>query len=222
MIYLILKEFLVQKKTMLYSFIYVIVAAFAFNTLSPNGGAVYTIAPYAAIYLFVLGSCQIDDKSNSDMIFNSLPLKREDIVFSKYISVFFFAAFGILCSIVVGTLGHLIGFASINRFITFKDTIIVLGVGMLFSSVFYPTYFKLGIAKMKFVNVFLFMIIMFVPSFVLGYVESNPDNLLVIKLVSLFTSTSPSLLQALYFIISCILFLISLLISIKIYKNKDF
>jgi ABC-type transport system involved in multi-copper enzyme maturation permease subunit len=196
--------------------------AFAFNSISPNGGAIYTIAPYSTVYLFVLGSCQIDDKSNSDMIFNSLPLKREDIVFSKYISVFFFAAFGILSSILVGTIGHFIDFANINRFITLNDIIIVLSVGMIFSSIFYPMYFKLGINKMKFVTMFLFLLIMFVPSFISAYVQNHQEDSLVTNLISFFTNTSPSILQALYFIISCIIFLVSILISMGIYKNKDF
>jgi hypothetical protein len=222
MFHLILKEFLIQKKTMLISFIYIIFSAFIFNNISPNGGAVYNLAPYAVIYLFVLYSCGFDDKSNSDIIFNSLPLKREDIVFSKYISIFFFAAFGILCSVVVGTLGKIIGFANINRFITLKDITIVLSIGMIFSSFFYPFYFKLGLNKMRFINVFLFMLIMFVPSFMMGFVESHLENSFVIKLISFFTNIPSSTLQALYFITSCIIFLVSLLISMGIYKNKDF
>jgi ABC-2 type transport system permease protein len=219
---LVIKEFLVQKKTMLYGLIYIIFSAFAFQNVMPNGGAIYTISPYVIVYLFVVYSCGYDDKNKTDIIFNSLPVKRDDIVISKYLAVFFFAAFGIICSAVLGLFATYTGIAGINRLITANDIVIVLSGGLIFTSIFYPLYFKLGMIKMKFVNIFLFMILMFFPSFLAEYAASHPQSAAVIYITSLLSNTPAWVLQWLLLIAAFIMLLISVLISIHIYKNKDF
>jgi hypothetical protein len=219
---LILKEFLVQKKTLLYGFIYTIFTAYAFGNIMPGGAAIYSLAPYALVYLFVTYSCGYDEKNKTDIIFNSLPVNRVDIVMSKYFAVFFFAAYGIACSAVLGFIGMNAGILKVSRTISINDALIAFSGGMIFASIFYPLYFKFGMVKMKLVNIFLFMLFMFAPSFLTEYAAKHPESSVVRNIISLFTNTSAETLKLLLLAIACIVLLISILISIQIYKNKDF
>lgn len=219
---LILKEFLVQKKILLIGFVYVFFAAFAFNNISPGGGAVYFMSPIAIIYILILYSSGYDDKNKADIIFNSLPLSREDIVIAKYTSFFFFTAYGLLCSIIVGLLSMATGFFNITRAISITDILMVLSAGMIFVSSFYPLYFKFGLNKMRIFNTFFFMFLMFAPSFLTNYIRSNPDNKLINNIISFMANTPELTLRVLFLICSAILFRVSMLFSIRIYKNKEF
>lgn len=219
---LILKEFLIQKKTLLYGLLYTLFATFAFKDLFPKGGTIYTIAPIAVIYLFVNYSCGFDDKSKADVIFNSLPIKREDIVISKYLSIFFFAAYGIICSSLLGLIGLYTGFPSVTRLISFDDIVIVLASGIIFGSTFYPLYFKFGMVKMKFVNIFLFMIIMFLPSLIVEYAASLSQNTAVKHVELILLNTPVWIFKMLLAIVAFIIFLVSILVSMNIYKGKEF
>jgi ABC-type transport system involved in multi-copper enzyme maturation permease subunit len=219
---LILKEFLVQKKTLLYGFIYTIFTAYAFGNIMPGGGAIYSLAPYALVYLFVTYSCGYDEKNKTDIIFNSLPVNRVDIVMSKYFAVFLFAAYGIICSAVLGFIGMNAGILRVSRTISINDILIAFSGGIIFASIFYPLYFKFGMVKMKLVNIFLFMLFMFAPSFLTDYAAKHPESSVVRNVISLFTNTSAETLRLLLLAAACIVLLTSILISIQIYKNKDF
>jgi ABC-2 type transport system permease protein len=222
MFHLILKEFLVQKKTLIFGFLYVFIAPIAFSKLVPDGGAIYTTAPFAVIYLFVLYSSGHEDKNKTDIIFNSLPLRRDDIVIAKYLSIFFFAAFGIVSSIVVSVLSRYIGFLNITRSITTNDIIIVLSAGMIFASVFYPLYLKFGLNKMRVFNILFFLFIFFLPSFVMEYMQANPDKKFINSAVTFVVNAPSWQLKALMLVCSTIVMLSSMLIAFQIYKNKDF
>jgi ABC-2 type transport system permease protein len=222
MLRLILKEFQIQRKTLLYSFLYVIMAAVAFTASSPNGSGLYILGPFGVIYLFVMYSCGYEDKNRTDIIFNSLPLKREDIVIAKYLSIFLFAALGLVLAFIIGILGVSIGFESISRLITTNDIIAVLGSGMIFASIFYPLYLKFGLVKMRVLNIFLFLFLMFVPNFVLQYAESHSEKTIVKSVMNFILNSSEWALQVVFLIICSILYLLSLLISLKVYRNKEF
>lgn len=222
MYHLILKEFQIQKKTLIYSFLYVIVAAFAFNALSSNNSGVYVLGPFAVIYLFVMHSCDYEEKNKTDIIFNSLPLKRDDIVIAKYISIFLFAALGLIFSLIVGILGESIGFASISRLLTINDIVAVLGSGMIFTAIFYPLYFKFGLVKTRILNIFLFLFLMFMPNLAVDYARTHPEKTIIKNIMSFVLQTPESALKTFLFIICFIIFLLSLLISMKVYRNKEF
>lgn len=219
---LIIKEFLVQKKTLLYGLVYTLLAAFLFKDFMPDGGALYIIAPVAVIYLFVNYSCGYDDKNKADVIFNSLPIKREEIVWSKYIAIFFFAAYGIVCSALMGLICRYMDLPYISRLISLKDVIITLSCSVTFGSIFYPLYFKFGMVKMRLVNVFLFMAIMFLPSIITELIQNNPENPAIKAVTQFFTDTPVWIIRMLTAVAMLAAFLVSVLISMKIYKNKEF
>ena len=109
-----------------------------------------------------------------------------------------------------------------TRSISLLDIVLVLTSVCIFSSIFFPVYFKFGFIKMNFFNVILVMLIVFIPTTAIEYASSNPTNILVQKITYFINNTSSLTQNSLALIIGLIFFLISLMISIHIYNNKEF
>ncbi|MFT5873288.1 MAG: ABC-2 type transport system permease protein [Clostridium sp.] len=222
MLNLIIKDILIQKKTFIYTLLYTIFASAFFSSLGPSGFGLYMLSPMATTYMFITLAVSYDDKNKSEIILNSLPLKREDIVISKYISIFAFAILGFIYSILIGFIGKTTGLPMFTRSISLFDIVFVLTSVCIFSSIFFPVYFKFGNIKMKFFNVILLMLIIFLPTFAIEYATKNPNNVIVQKINYFITNTSSFTQNSLAIIVGLIIFLLSLMISIRIYNKKEF
>ena len=219
---LIIKDIMIQKKMILYTLLYATFAPIVFFSMGPGGLGLYVLPPMATTYMFISFAVKYDEKNNSEVILNSLPLKREDIVISKYISIFVFGAVGLVYSILIGFIGKATGLPIFDSTISLLHIVLVLTSVCIFSSIFFPVYFKFGYIKMNFFNVILIMLIVFIPSLAIEYAGSNPNNILVEKITYFINNTSSLTQNSLVLIIALILFLISLMISIRIYNNKEF
>lgn len=221
MFYLIKKEFLIQKKIILFSLFYVIIAGITFDAIFPGGGAIYIVAPVIITYMLMMNSGDNDEKNNSEIIINSLPIKRDDVVVAKYLSIFFFACFGLLSSTVIGIITKILGFSLVGRLIYINDVVAVFVIVMLFSMVYYPLNFKFGVKKMRLINIVMFMLPTFLPGIIVSMVKEHPESTIVRRIISSIGNTPSWVLQTLALVVCAILFLISLLLSMKIYRNKD-
>jgi ABC-2 type transport system permease protein len=219
---LIRKDFLVQKNIFLFGLLYTVFGAFVFEEMVPGGGALYMVVPYATIYLLVMYACGYDAKNNAEVILNSLPVTRVEIVIAKYLSALAFMAVGILFAIMIGTIGFYTGFPKIERLVSFNDMIVVFISGMVFVSIFYPLYFKFGLEKMRMVNIVLFMLLFFAPNLITSIVAENPDNGIVRAILTFLNDTPSWLLKACSLFAGIIFYLLSLFVSIKVYRNKEF
>ncbi|MGH4117682.1 ABC-2 transporter permease [Clostridium sp.] len=219
---LIIKDIAIQKKTLLYTFLYAIFAPLAFSSMNLNGFALYVLPPMATTYIFISFAVKYDEKNKSEIILNSLPLKRDDIVIAKYMSIFVFATLGLAYSILIGFIGKFTGLSMFDSSISLLHIVLVLSSVCIFSSIFFPFYFRFGFIKMNFFNVLLVMLIVFVPTTAIEYAGSNPNNIFVRNINFFITNTSSFTQNSLALVIGLIFFLISLMISIRIYNNKEF
>ncbi|MGH4052806.1 MAG: ABC-2 transporter permease [Clostridium sp.] len=144
------------------------------------------------------------------------------MVIAKYISTFVFGIVGIICSIIVGFIGNTLGLLIFIGSISTLDIVLVVMSTCIFSSIFYPMYFKFGVSRMKIFTVLIFMVLFFVPTSAIEYIANNPGNIIVQKF-TYFINNTPSLTQNfLALSIGLISLLISLMISIRTYNNKKF
>ncbi|MBW9146607.1 ABC-2 transporter permease [Clostridium sp. CM027] len=222
MLNLIKKDILIQKKTIIFALLYAILASAFFSPILPKGFGLYVLSPMVITYLFITLAVQYDDKNNSEVILNSLPLKRSDIVIAKYISTFAFGLIGIICSTLVGFIGNTTRLTMFIGSISLLDIVLVTMFTCIFSSIFYPVYFKFGVARMKIFTVLIFLVLFFVPSSLIDYIAKNPNNISVQKFTYFVNNTSSLTQNSLALIIGLIFLLISLMISIRIYNNKEF
>jgi ABC-2 type transport system permease protein len=219
---LIVKDILIQKKTIIYALIYAIFMYAAFSSIMPSGFGLYVMSPMLNTYLFITLAVQYDDKNNSQVILNSLPLKRADIVISKYMSTFVFGMLGIICATLVGVIGNTTGMGLFVGSISILDIVLVIASICIFSSIFYPVYFKFGVARTKIFTILIYMVLFFGPQLIIEYITENPNDILVRKINYFINNTSSFTQNSLALTIGLIFFLTSLMISIRIYNNKEF
>lgn len=93
MLNLILKDILLQKKTLAFVGLYIVIFMFAFQSI---GTGAFSAIVIAVTYQMVGAVSNYEDKANSDIVMNSLPLTRKAIVFSKYLSILIYSLIAIL------------------------------------------------------------------------------------------------------------------------------
>ena len=217
MLNLLIKDILIQKKTFLYGLLYTIVASTGFFTMIDSSFILYVLSPMAITYMFITYAASKDDKNKSEFILNSLPLKRNQIVLSKYISAFVFAAIGIIYSLTIGFIGSTTGLL-LSMTISLSDIVSVLAFACIFSAIYFPICFKFGGIKANQFIVILIMFITFLP--LLAFANRN-NNVLQRMYNSIISATSLSL-NYIALIIGLVMFMISLIVSLWIYKNKEY
>lgn len=222
MLNLVIKDIVIQKKTFLFVLLYTIFASAAFSSMKPAGFGLYVLSPMVITYMLITMAVNYDDKNKSEIVLNSLPLKRDDIVIAKYISIFAFGTVGIICSMLIGFIGKSASLPMFTRSISLLDIVSVITSICILGSIFFPVYFKFGVAKMKIFTFLIFMLFFFVPTTVIDYAFKNPNNILVQKFNYFINNTSSLTQNSLILIIALIIFLTSLMVSIRIYNNKEF
>lgn len=218
---LVIKDFLIQKKTFLYSILYALFAIAAFSNTFTQRGA-YMFGAMSVTYLFVSYSNSYDEKNRCEVMLNSLPVLRKELVTAKYVSLCLFALTGVVMAALSGLIIEYSGFIRTVRIINFQDiAAIVIALGLMYS-IYYPLYFKYGLLKIRIFNIFLYLFFLFAPNFLITLIKNNPDNMFIKKSLSFISSQPDWLLQAGVLTFTFLIIAISFNISVRVYKRKDF
>ncbi|MEN6462891.1 MAG: ABC-2 transporter permease [Syntrophomonas sp.] len=220
MLNLLRKDILVQKHTLWFALAYSIFVFFAFSnkTFSPF---VYVMGAVAVSYVLILSAVQSEYKNNSDLVLLSLPVKRQEVVASKYLA---FLVFIILSLVTMGITGLIFMLSPLpfpTRLINWQDAAITLVSVILLVSVYLPVYYKMGGKWLQVINIVLFMVVFFAPSTLAGYMHSHRQDQWVQWLVQT-AGHNPHMTSWLGIAFVAVLMLISYLISVHIYTNQDF
>lgn len=158
MLNLILKDLLIQKKTIALLALYIIVFSIAFQNI---GGGAFTAITIAITYQMVAVASSNEEKANSDIIMNSMPITRRTIVLSKYLSVFVYALLAVIGYMALFLISQLINIPLSIAPINLESLgASLLGV-MLMNGIYYPVYFKLGYVKARIASFILFFVFFF-------------------------------------------------------------
>jgi len=220
MLNLILKDILVQKRTIIFAFLYSIFIFFVFSR-PPFSQLIYSMGAVAISYIFIITALQADFKNNTIIIINSLPVKRSEIVVSKYLSLFVYIAISFSLLVIVGLLIKVSPLPFDVRYPGLYDLVITfLSVGILIS-VYIPVYFKTGGRWVQILNILLFMFIFFFPSTLLNYFVEEQDQSLVISIVR-YSSENMLLVYLIAVIATLLILAVSFKCSQRIYLKRDF
>ncbi|MCK9268056.1 MAG: ABC-2 transporter permease [Alkaliphilus sp.] len=222
MLNLIKKEFLVQRKYSLIFFGYSIFMLIVLS-LSPGGAveSVYAVAGVTIIYMFVQYSCAIEDKNNSEKILNSLPVSRNKIVFSKFISVILFSVF---ITVIIGLLGELftkLSFLYIKK-ISIEEIISILTTAWILASVYLPIYFKFGDIKAKLFNIIIFFVFFSGSLLFNSIIKIFFQNSFTMPIIDSLSNQGPIIIGGIILLIAIIIVTLSAAISTKVYYNREF
>lgn len=214
---LVLKDILVQKKTLAFALIYIIFTIFAFEGLVTG---VFPTACVAVVYMLLLTACAYEDKNKCDIMINSLPIERKNVVLAKYLSVYIYALISAAVYFVATTLLQLVK-VPVNIYpISLESFTGALFAVSLTSSLFLPVFFKLGYIKSKIFNFILFFLV-FGGIGAIGTFLSHSNPWLGEKLAEL--NKLPNVaIAAVIILISIFIQLVSYFLSVAFYKSREF
>ena len=202
------KEFVVQRTVIL---AYAVVAILFITQLIRVDGPMAVISMLAMFFTF--GTAAHEDKNNSHVLLNSLPVARKEIVTAKYV---FHIAFGICLVGLTFIYRTIIG--ALPKDAALWQYVIAVTVIVWFVSVFFPMYFWLGPRFVQ-IGMIVLLIVMFtaLPMVYNLGVKHNfwgiPD----------FIQSLPRFLLFVFATAVTIVFLIvSRLISVWLYERKQF
>lgn len=204
MLNLILKDILIQKNTL------IIYIATILLYLLVNVSPVFIVFVYSVV--FILNAFSSDEKDNANILLNSLPYTRKEIVSSKYIGALIFTGLFICYTYLANYLlnGTVV-------LILWKEILLNMGLVMIAISFILPISYKfktkyLTIICIALVGMYLVVINYFVPNF----------NDRLRTLVQNFMTVQELQLYLIATIIIVFLFISSWLLSIRIYERKAF
>jgi ABC-2 type transport system permease protein len=217
MLTLVLKDILTQKKSLWLIVFYGVFMHVALYSLGDAGA--YGSATVGITYIFVLGACAHDDKNRSEILLNSLPISRNSLVMAKYLTSLWFLVVGLIASTLVGTVAH---FTGLDRGIVDPGTLaIMVFIGLLFVSLYYPVYFLFGYMKARYYHVLLFILVMFMPSILLIATEGVRLPAWLVYVLE-WPNRSQATMALGFIGAGILLFIISLLVSLKFYQEREF
>ncbi|MFZ7757795.1 ABC-2 transporter permease [Bacillus thuringiensis] len=194
---LILKDFIIQWKFLIW---YILYPVFFYMALTDTENLFIIMSVIITIGATVK-TFEADSKNESEVIVNSLPILRKQIVYAKYIV----AIIILFISVTVGcfTMGMKSG---VNLFEFIETTMVASSSFILvYLSLVLPLSFWLGYKKTIFIAIVIFM----APIVVL-------EALFQINLEQI------QLYNSLLFISSICMFIASIFVSVKIYEKREF
>jgi len=209
MLNLVYKDVVIQKKSLAACFLFVI----AYNILvlfsKDNFAVMMSIGfPLIIQYVFLTNIFLFDDRNKSYLILNSLPIGRRNIVISRYVSVFIFFIAVISFQFILSTLIN-------GRIIMRRDYIVACFIiTSVMNATCLPLYFKFGYAKLKYILLIIFFLVCFVSPYI-------GEKINVVKILSVFKGISYMGLCSIGIFCVIALIIVSLIISIIIYNNKE-
>ena len=163
-------------------------------------------------YIFIFRSFYLDEINKCDYFFNSMPIEKEDIVYSKYLFATLIIIVALLLSYLYSKFAQAIwGYSNFDMDIVLITLILML----LLISISFPLTFKYGYRKSYIILNLIVAVVVIVgiygpqnyQTFMLSEWEEAPilrDKTLIIK-----------------FILAMIVYLLSMYISKKIYNKKE-
>lgn len=218
MISLIFKDLLIVKKTIIICIGYMVLFIFAFQSMGSGG---FQAGVVAVAYMLSTTAAAYEEKNKSDIILNSLPVARRDIVLAKYLTIFVYVAIAVVAySVAIGIVNLLrlpIKYSNINL-----DGIIsaMFSVSVLYG-IYFPIFFKVGYLKAKAINFILFFVFFFGVTLLVK--EISNENAEWVKTITKLLQNQPSFMIGVYTIcITFILLLLSYIASLKFYESREF
>lgn len=213
MLNLLIKDVLINRKTILSTIIYNVLMIISFQG-SPDVAVVAAVT--ASTYLLLNTSLAWDDKNKSEIMLNSLPLRRRDIVLAKYLTAIVFYVTGlILYTAVVGII-RWADFPVATSWLQWEGLLSVsVSVGLM-AAVVLPLYFKLGYHRSRIVNIIVLVAVILIPAALLQVLsEYHPSFAAFLQ--SFTDQNAVRLISG-----GLIMFLaVSCALSLKMYLRKD-
>ena len=160
----------------------------------------------------IVSTFSYDDLNKWDSYVLTMPINRNDIVLSKYLTMLIFSFIGVLVSLIVSvTIGYFKNTLILNE--TLLINALILSISVCFGSLILPLIYKFGTERARLLMILCFL----VPTLALLVFKSILENIISPISIEIILNT---LVYSLPFV-AILLFVISYFISSKIYSKKE-
>jgi len=214
---LIRKDFLLARKNIAYILSLLVFISFLILILSRDSTQAYSMSSFAFLYLasladlsFMQTVAMMEEKSSkATALLCAVPYSRSSYVIAKYIGYLFF------CVVCIALYSFMALILPWLNFLKPADASIILFVGVILYCIYAPIVLKFGVVNARFVFFFAMFCISFAPTVLvqLFHLDMNSVYLLLQKLPA---ATPLILLGA-----GILVFLLSMTISVRIFKKKE-
>lgn len=171
------------------------------------------------IFFAVISIINYDEKANADIMFNSFPINKSELVLAKYISTIVIMIFSCIFIYLFTNILHLIPSTPTSRAYPLNLGLIIftIGISLTYHSVYFPLHYY-SIGKAKAINTILYFILILIPSIAKKVLGKVVDEGMLNKILDI----DWMLLTITLLIASLILYTVSYNISKQIYTKKQF
>lgn len=219
MINLILKDIIIQKKTVLLSLVYMIAAIIISSGPVDLG---FVTGLIGVTFILITTSSATEDKNNVYILLNSLPIKRSHIVLSKYLSIFVYIIIGTVYYYLAITIINVIGMSPEVSYISFQGIVIAILVVSLLNGIYLPMLFKVGYTKTRTISSILFLSFFFGVSYIIDFFRESENIKIIGSIVNFLSNLSSTQLNMITIGLTIIVLLISYALSLRFYNNREF
>jgi hypothetical protein len=152
MLWLIKKELTANVRYMLMGFAFFFVYLFIF---AGNGAGLFMLCLAISVYSILTTNMTLDERYQIDRLLTTLPIRRRDVVLSKYLLVFVLFALCLALYVVLSLAAAAAGYGRIAP-ITFLSAMFGLFVACLYSGVTIPLCYRFGAQSTRYVGFVLF------------------------------------------------------------------
>ncbi|EGT3616615.1 ABC-2 transporter permease [Clostridium perfringens] len=203
---LIKLDFFIQKKYIKSSIIVMLLLGVTF-ALTQGINYLYTMGTFIVFYLMII-PIELEGRYKFNVYLNSLPTKKTDYVCGKYISTL---SYIIIVNLFLYFLCTILGMISGEAFtLTLREILPNITIQLLYIAITLPIYLVISYKFYRVFNIVFIMIIMIISSIMFNCLGNE-------NLQSLFDITNGGY----GLILGVIALIISLLISITIYKKSE-
>lgn len=205
MLNLVLKDLRFQKKNLIFIIMYILLFGFIFS--DQQGVNVATMIIPLGMLILGLTPWRYDEYYKMDIMFCSMPVKRSDIVISRYAASLLYIAMMVLIIMIFALIVNISSIKILSKFteVGLGDYSLGIIYALVIVSTTFPIYFKFGTKKGK-ITIALFMGI---------FIAISTG---VEKFSAFFNQINNATIG---FVSCCILFIISIFISLKIYNKVE-
>ena len=169
------------------------------------------------LYRFINYSMYEDEKNNTLRLLASLPLKRDTIVFARYLST---GVLIVVLSILLGSISALLpsGEAGSTALV-----LCIFFVYVIMISIYMPIGFKLGYIKAVNINRFIFLglfVLLGAVPVLLGKGEGPQDGNALASVITMLDNADHVLIVAGFALVTLLLYIISMKISVIFFRKR--
>ncbi len=216
---LIKKDFILSRKINIFVVIYALFIA-AMGLVMPDplvSTFLYTLGMLTLIFITVIYTNGYDDKYKSEIVLNSLPIDKENIVRAKYMTLILFIIMSCSAVLIFTNIILKLGVVSIGKGASIWNVIFATNISLIFYSIYYPIYFKVGEGLRSF-NTILWILIAIGPSVLSKLMKGLNTTGYLEKIIAIDINR----INIYVLIISLFMFYMSMKISEKIYRTREF